>query len=160
MTAALADPFITFGWYEKNYTAAECIEHYQYVYRLVGYYADRGVIIAIDLDGMGSNCQYPMSIDIVGNIVAAIIAAEQGVKSVIPWSNMYGYIAQDVAWARLTRRLIRGYLDKFGYRDTAVPGVFLAQVPLFPYPQDMGMSFGFLNYSEWWQHYQKQKESI
>lgn len=147
MTGALVDPIITFGWYEKKSTAAECIEDYQYIHRLIGYYADRGVTISIDIDGIASNCQFPMSIDIVGVIVVALVAAEQGVRSIIPHSYMYGYLPQDIAWARLTRKLVREYLDKFGYKDVIVPGLFVDQVPLFPYPQDMGWSFGFLNYS-------------
>ena len=68
-------------------------------------------------------------------------------KSIIPWSFMLGHMAQDIAWVRLTRRLVREYLDKFGYKDTATPALFISQIPLFPYPQDMGWAFGFLNYS-------------
>ncbi len=147
VTAALVDPIITFGWYEKKPTAAECIEEYQYIQRLIGYYADRGVTIATDIDGINSNLQFPMSVDIAGVIVVAMLAAEQGVKSVIPRISMYGHMLQDIAWARTLRKLTREYLDKFGYKDVIVPGLFLDQVPLFPHPQDMGMSFGFLGYS-------------
>lgn len=147
MTAALVDPILTFGWYEKNPTAAECIDHYQYIHRLIGYYAERGVIITVDIDGASANIQFPMSVDLAGVITTALLAAEQGVKSVIPWSYMYGHMAQDIAWTNVVRRLIREYLDRFGFQDVAVPGVFLAQVPLFPYPQETGWCFGFLNYS-------------
>jgi methylaspartate mutase epsilon subunit len=147
MTAALVDPTVTFGWYEKKPTAAECIEEYQYIQRLIGYYAERGVTIAVDIDGMNSNVQFPMSVTIAGIIVVSLLAAEQGVKSVIPRMSMYGHMAQDIAWARVLRKTVREYLDKFGYKDTLVPGMFLDQVPLFPHPQDMGMCFGFLGYS-------------
>jgi len=147
ITAALVDPIITFGWYEKKPTAAVCIEYYQYIQRLIGYYADRGVTIATDIDGINSNLQFPLSIDLAGVIVVAILAAEQGVKSIIPRSSMYGHMAQDIAWARVLRKLTREYLDRFGYQDVIVPGLFIDQVPLFPYPQDMGWSFGFINYS-------------
>jgi methylaspartate mutase epsilon subunit len=147
ITAALVDPILTFGWYEKKPTAAECIEEYQYVQRLIGYYADRGVTIAVDIDGINSNLQFPMSVDIAGVIVVAMLGAEQGVKSIIPRISMYGHMAQDIAWARVLRKLVREYLDKFGYREVTVPGLFLDQVPLFPHPQDMGRCFGFLGYS-------------
>ncbi len=147
ITAALVDPIITFGWYEKKPTAAECIEYYQYIQRLIGYYADRGVTIATDIDGINSNLQFPLSIDLAGVIVVALLAAEQGVKSIIPRSSMYGHMAQDIAWVRVLRKLTREYLDRFGYQDVNVPGLFIDQVPLFPYPQDMGWSFGFSNYS-------------
>ena len=147
ITAALCDPILTFGWYEKKHTAAECIEEYQYVQRLVGYYAEKGVIIATDIDGMNANLQFPMSVDIAGVIIVALLGAEQGVKSIIPRISAFGHMAQDIAWTRVLRKLTREYLDKFGYRDVLIPGLALDQVPLFPYPQDMGMSFGFLGYS-------------
>ena len=147
ITAALVDPILTFGWYEKKPTAAECIEDCQYIMRLVGRYAERGVTIATDFDGINSNLQFPMSVDIAGIIVCALLAAEQGVRSVIPRISMYGQMAQDIAWARVLRKLVREYLDRFGYKDVIIPGLFLDQVPLFPYPQDMGWSFAFINYS-------------
>lgn len=147
VTAALVDPIITFGWYEKKPTAAMCIEDYQYIHRLIGEYASRGITIAIDIDGISANCQFPMSVDIAGVIVVAMLAAEQGVKSIIPRILMFGHLAQDIAWAQVTRKLVREYLDKFGYKDVVLPGLILDQVPLFPYPQDEGLSFGFLTYS-------------
>jgi methylaspartate mutase epsilon subunit len=147
ITAALVDPLLTFGWYEKTTNAAEAIEEYQYVQRLIGRYAERGVIIANDTDGINANVQFPMSVDIASVIIVGLLGAEQGVKSVIPRLSMFGCLAQDIAWARVLRRLMREYLDKFGYGDVVVPGLALDQVPLFPHPQDMGMSFGFLGYS-------------
>jgi methylaspartate mutase epsilon subunit len=57
MTGALVDPLITFGWYEKTATAQQCIEEYQYIYKLIGTYAEQGIIISIDLDGIGTNFQ-------------------------------------------------------------------------------------------------------
>ena len=147
MTGALVDPLITFGWYEKTATPQQCFEEYQYVYKLIGTYAERGVIIAIDLDGIGTNLQFPLTPSIVSNIVCALLAAEQGVKAVIPWAYTYGNLAQDVAGVRLMERMVKEYLDKFGYNDVKIPGVFPSQIPLFPYPQDMGLAFGFLCYS-------------
>jgi methylaspartate mutase epsilon subunit len=147
ITAALADPFVTFSVYEKKTTAAECIEHYQYIHRLVGYYAERGVTISVDIDGMGSGCQFPPAICAVANILCALLAAEQGVRSVMIRSLLHGYMAQDIASAWVHRRLVREYLDRFGFKDVMIPGLFLDMAPLYPYPQDMGQSFGFLSYS-------------
>ncbi|OPY80001.1 MAG: Methylaspartate mutase E chain [Syntrophorhabdus sp. PtaU1.Bin058] len=147
MTAGLQDFMQDFACYEKSSTIGQNIRNCQYVYRLVGYYAERGVTLTIDLDGMMPHSVFPLSVSIAGVIANALVAAEQGVKSIIPWSFMMGYMPQDIAWSRLTRRLAREYLDRFGYKDTALPGQFIAQIPLFPYPQDMGWAFGFLNYS-------------
>ncbi|MCJ7595770.1 MAG: hypothetical protein MUO52_13470 [Desulfobacterales bacterium] len=147
MTGALVDPLITFGWYEKTSTPQQCFEEYQYIYKLIGSYAEKGVTIAADLDGIGTNLQFPLTPCIVSNIVCALLAAEQGVKALIPWANMYGNLAQDVAGTRLMERMVKEYLLRFGYSDVKVPGLFPAQIPLFPYPQDMGLAFGFLCYS-------------
>ena len=147
MTAGLQDPLISFGCYEKNTTVEQIVRNSQYVYRLIGYYADRGVTITIDIDGMLSHGVFPSSVSIAGVIAVALLAAEQGVKSIIPWANMLGHLGQDIAWARLTRRLVREYLDRAGYVHAETPALFIAQIPIFPYPQDMGYAFGFLNYS-------------
>jgi methylaspartate mutase epsilon subunit len=147
ITAALCDPILTFGWYEKKPTAAQCIEEYQYIQRLIGRYAERGVIIANDIDGINANLQFPMSVDIATVIITALLGAEQGVKSVIPRISIFGQMEQDIAWTRILRKLTREYLDKCGFKDVLMPGLALDQVPLFPHPQDMGTSFGFLSYS-------------
>jgi methylaspartate mutase epsilon subunit len=147
MTAGLQDFLQDFACYEKKTTLEENIRSCQYVYRLIGRYAEEGIILTVDLDGMMPHSVYPLSVSIAGLIAAALIAAEQGVRSIIPWSFMMGYLPQDVAWSRLTRRLVREYLDRLGHRETELPGQFISQIPLFPYPQDMGWAFGFLNYS-------------
>jgi methylaspartate mutase epsilon subunit len=147
MTGALVDPLITFGWYEKKTTAAQCFQEYQYIYRLIGRYAERGAIIAADLDGIGTNLQFPITASIVSNIVCALLAAEQGVMAIVPWCYVYGNIAQDVAGVNLMEKLVNEYLIRYGYTDAKVPGLFPSQIPLFPYPRDMGEAFGFLCYS-------------
>ena len=147
MTGVLADPFLTFGNYEKTATVADCIAKYQYIYRLIGYYAENGVIIAVDLDSWLAHGPFPNSVSVVTVIVAALLAAEQGVKSIIPWANCEGNMLQDIACARLTRRLVREYLDDFGYSDVMVPGLFVGQTPIFPCPQETGYAFGYLTYT-------------
>jgi methylaspartate mutase epsilon subunit len=147
MTAALDDPLMNFCWYEKESTVEQNLEMCQYIFRLAGYYADRGVILDIDLDGMAMNTVFPMSEDIAGVVATTLIAAEQGTKSVTPWTGMNGYMPQDIAWVHVTRKLVREYLDKLGYQDVMVPGVSTWQIPLFPYPQGMGWAMGFLSYS-------------
>jgi methylaspartate mutase epsilon subunit len=147
ITAALEDPLINFALYEKNSTLEQNIECCQYLYRLAGYYADRGVTLNMDIDGMGANGIFPMSEDIVGVVAVALLAAEQGVKSVTPWSGMLGYMPQDIVWMHVTRKLVREYLDEFGYQDVKVPGAFTWHAPLFPYPQSEGWGWGCSMYS-------------
>jgi methylaspartate mutase epsilon subunit len=146
MTAAATSPFALFGSYEKNATLEETLASSQYVYRLMGYYAARGPVLTTDLHGWLACGVYPWSVNISTLIIESLMAAEQGVKSIIPLVQCEGNMAQDLAWIRVTPRLVREYLDRFGYKDTILPGTFACQLPLFPVPQDMGEAFGYLNY--------------
>jgi methylaspartate mutase epsilon subunit len=58
-----------------------------------------------------------------------------------------GNIAQDLAWLRVQPRLMREYLDRFGYADVIMPGTFCSQTPLFPMPQGMGGAFAYSGYA-------------
>ena len=147
MTAAATSPFALFGCYEKNATLEETLASSQYVYRLMGYYAEKGPILTTDLHGWLPCGVYPWSVSIAAVIVESLMAAEQGVKSIIPLVQCEGNMAQDLAWIRVEPRLVKEYLDKFGYKDTILPGTFACQLPLFPVPQNIGEAFGYLNYT-------------
>ncbi|MGD0914844.1 MAG: hypothetical protein ABSB22_00155 [Thermodesulfobacteriota bacterium] len=147
MTGIAASPFISFGAYEKTCTLEESMAQCQYVQRLVGYYADRGVIITTDNHGWIPTGVFPLSVNLATMIVDALTCAEQGVKSIVPLVHSMGNLAQDLAWIRVTPRLMREYLDRFAYKDVVIPGNFAAQTPLYPMPQGLGGAFAFLNYT-------------
>jgi methylaspartate mutase epsilon subunit len=147
MTAAGKSSFLEFGSYEKKRTLEDCIEHSQYTDRLAGYYTERGSVITTDLHGFVPSGVFPLSVNIACIIIDALIAAEQGVRSIIPLLHCNGYMAQDIAWMRVTPKLIREYLDRFGYTDTVIPGILNNQIPLFPVPQGMGGAFAYLCYT-------------
>ncbi len=145
-----AMPNSFFGWiagYDKKATVEECIETAQYSGRLIGYYADHGVIITTDCHGWLPNFVIPMSVNMATQIIEALVSAEQGVKSVFPQVNMQGCLHQDLADMRVLPKLLRHYLDKFGHSDVMIPGVFGSQSPLFPFPQDLGSAFGYIGYT-------------
>jgi len=98
MTASGKSSFLEFGSYEKRTTLEQCIEASQYTNRLTGYYADRGAIITTDLHGWVPSGVFPFSVNIACMIVDALIAAEQGVKSIMPQTHCEGHMAQDIAW--------------------------------------------------------------
>lgn len=147
MTGLALSAFVTFGAYEKNSTLQDSIVQCQYAARLMGYYAERGVIITADHHGWIPTCVFPLSVNLATTICDALIAAEQGVKSVVPLVHSMGNMAQDLAWIRVTPRLLREYLDRFGFEDVVIPGVFGAQTPLYPVPQGIGPAFGYLSYT-------------
>jgi methylaspartate mutase epsilon subunit len=147
MTAVAACPFISWAAYEKNATLEESMATNQYVHRLIGYYADRGIIISTDNHGWILTGMQPMTVNLATTIADAIMVAEQGGKSITSVVHMMGNMAQDLAWIRVTPRLMREYLDKLGYKDVAIAGVFAQHTPLFPMPQGMGGAFAFPNYT-------------
>jgi len=147
MTGLALSAFVSFGAYEKNCTLEESIQKCQYVARLIGYYAGRGVSITADLHGWIPTSVFPLSVNLATMIADALICAEQGVTSVIPLVHSMGNLAQDLAWIRVAPRLMREYLDRSGHKDVIIPGVFGAQMPLYPMPQGIGAAFAYLNYT-------------
>ena len=147
MTAVAACPFISWAAYEKNATLEESMATNQYVHRLIGYYADRGIIISTDNHGWILTGMQPMTVNLATTIADAIMVAEQGGKSITSVVHLMGNMAQDLAWIRVTPGLMREYLDKLGYKDVEIAGVFAQHTPLFPMPQEMGGAFAFPNYT-------------
>jgi len=138
--------FLGFGSYTKRQTIRELAERWQNSTRIVGWYADRGVILCADLHGWLPSAPFPLTVNIVCLIIEAITAAEQGQKALYPIVHCMGNMTQDMAWIKLAPRLIREYLDKYGYKDTMITGCCPAQTPLFPVAMDMGGAFAYLNY--------------
>jgi methylaspartate mutase epsilon subunit len=147
MTGIAASSFISWAAYEKDASLEQSMRTNQYVHRLIGYYADRGVIISTDNHGWILTGLQPMTVNLATTIVDAIMVAEQGGKSITSVVHLMGNMAQDLAWIRVTPRLMREYLDKLGYKDVSIAGVFAQHTPLFPMPQGMGGAFAFPNYT-------------
>ncbi len=147
MSAIAASSFISWAAYEKNATLEQSLRTCQYVHRLIGYYADRGAVISTDNHGWILTGMQPMTVNLATTIVDALMVAEQGGKSITSVVHLMGNMAQDLAWMRVTPRLMREYLDRFGYADVGICGVFAQHTPLFPMPQGMGGAFAFPNYT-------------
>ena len=141
MTSSMADPLYSFDGYEKHSTVEQNIGMCQYVMRLIGYYAERGVILTQDIDGPG--LYLPPSTRLAGVVAEALLGAKQGVKSVTVWASITGLnMVQAIAAARVTRRILREYLDKLGYQDIITPAIWGGGLPSLPAPcvPDGGMA--------------------
>jgi methylaspartate mutase epsilon subunit len=147
MTASGMEIFPGFGSYSKNTTLEDAILNSQINNRSCGWYADRGVILSMDLHGWIPSATIPLTMNIVGQIIDALAAAEQGIKAVTPLIHYMGHMAQDLAWTRVSPKLVREYLDKYGYKDTIVTGKICQMIPLFPNPLDYGGAFAYIAYS-------------
>lgn len=147
MTGFSAGAFISWGAYEKTADIADALRSYQYMHRLIGYYAERGADVTCDNHGWILTGLQPMSVNLATIIAEILMQAEQGVKSVVPYVHFMGNMAQDLAWMRVTPRLTREYLDRFGFQDVEVAGAFAQHTPLFPMPQGMGGAFAYADYT-------------
>ena len=147
MTASGLEIFPGFGSYSKNVRLEDAIWNSQINNRVCGWYADHGVILSMDLHGWIPSATIPLSINIVGQIIDALSAAEQGIKALTPLVHFMGNMTQDLAWTRVSPRLIREYLDKCGYQDTFLTGRLCQMTPLFPNPLDLGGALAYINYS-------------
>ena len=100
MTGIAASSFISWAAYEKNATLEQSMATNQYVHRLIGYYADRGVVISTDNHGWILTGMQPMTVNLATTIVDALMVAEQGGKSITSVVHLMGNMAQDLAWIR------------------------------------------------------------
>lgn len=145
-----AIPQSMFGWvagYDKRATPQECIQTAQYSARLSGYYAERGHIINHATHGWLANGVIPTYVGIACEILEAILSARQGAKSFSPMLNFNGNIAQDLGEFRAAERVYRDMLDKYGHADCEIPGVICNQSFLYTFPRDVGMAYGYINYT-------------
>lgn len=118
--------------YAKDVPVERSLFHWQYVDRLCGYYAERGIIINREMFGPLTGTLVPPCISHAIGIIEALLAAEQGVKSVSIGYGQGGNLIQDVAALRTLYRLGRRYLDEHGYQDVLLTTVFHQWMGGFP----------------------------
>ncbi|MCX7912862.1 MAG: hypothetical protein N2506_07905, partial [Dehalococcoidales bacterium] len=85
-------PFLTWGSYSKKTTIREVVQKWQESCGIVGWYADRGVILCTDLHGWLPSAPFPLSVNIATLVIEAVTAAAQGQKAVYPLVHCMGNI--------------------------------------------------------------------
>lgn len=122
--------------YCKNIRIEQTIEWWQYVDRLVAIYQDAGVTINREPFGPLTGTLVPPSISHVVNILEALLAAEQGVKSVAVGYSACGNVIQDTAAIMTLQTLTEEYLEEMGYGDVEVTNVLHQWMGAFPLDVD------------------------
>ena len=110
--------------YAKNVSLEDSIAWWQYVDRLTGYYEEKGVSINREPFGPLTGTMVPPCISISIGIIEALLAAEQGVKSISLGYGQCGNLTQDLAAMQTLVELSREYLHRFGYEGIKVTTVF------------------------------------
>lgn len=128
--------------YAKNVPLEQSLRSWQYVDRLVGFYAEQGVEINREPFGPLTGTLVPPCISNVVAIIEALLAAEQGVTSITVGYGQCGNLYQDVAALCSLRRLCRERLDRGGYASVHLSTVFHQWMGGFP--QDEAQAFGVI----------------
>ncbi|MGW2109361.1 hypothetical protein [Streptomyces sp. NPDC001948] len=119
--------------YYRDYSPRHSVPRWAYVDRLTGLYHERfGIVMDREFFGVLTAAMVPACIAVVACVLEALLAAEQGVKSVSLGYAEQGNRAQDIGAIRALRRIGRHYLDRHGHDDVAVHTVFHQYMAAFP----------------------------
>jgi methylaspartate mutase epsilon subunit len=118
--------------YAKSIPLETSLRNWQYCDRLVGFYQEHGITINREPFGPLTGTLVPPSISNAVAILEALLAAEQGVKSITVGYGMGGNIIQDIAAIQALKNQTEFYLAKYGYSDVDVSTVFHQWMGGFP----------------------------
>lgn len=118
--------------YAKHVPLEVSIRHWQYCDRLVGFYEEHGIRINREPYGPLTGTIVPPCISNTVAICEALLAAEQGVKSITVGYGMGGNMTQDVAAIQALQAQTERYLKTYGYQDVVVTTVFHQWMGGFP----------------------------
>ena len=129
--------------YSKELPIAMGIQNYQYVDRLVAYYAENGVEINREQPGFLTGTLVPPGVSIAVSVLDSLLAAGQGLKYYNVGICQNLTIVQDVAALRVLVEMCQEYLAKFGFND-----VFQAAVSyqwMSGFPPDEAQAFSIIS---------------
>lgn len=129
--------------YAKSVSIEKSLRDWQYCDRLVGFYEEQGVSINREPFGPLTGTLVPPSTSNAVGVIEALLAAEQGVKSITVGYGQCGNLVQDVAAIRALEDQTEEYLAKFGYNDCVVTTVFHQWMGGFP--EDEAKAFGVIS---------------
>lgn len=140
-TSCTAGPIVFSLGYAKDYPLAQAIESWQYSYRMMGAYHERGVTMSIE-HYLPISTLVPQSTSMACVILDSLIAAAQGVKDISLGIGQQCHLAQDAAALRAYPALGRRYLDAFGFDEVELSTVMSQWMGGFP--SDEGQAFGVI----------------
>lgn len=140
-TSCTAGPIVFSLGYAKDYPLARAIEAWQYSYRMLGAYHERGVTLSVE-HYLPISTMVPHSTSMACVILDSLIAAAQGVRDISLGIGQQCHLAQDAAALRVYPALGRHYLDAFGFTDVELSTVMSQWMGGFP--SDEGQAFGVI----------------
>ena len=128
--------------YSKDYPLDKSIADWQYCDRLLGLYAEAGVMINKEPFGPLTGTLVPPCISHAVAVIESLLAAQQGVVDITVGYGQCGNLIQDVAAIKSLRAITEEYLLKYGYENVKVTTVLHQWMGGFP--QDESKAFGVI----------------
>jgi len=128
--------------YSAKVPLGRSIRDWQYVDRLSAYYTERGVTINRESYGALTGIMVPPGIVVAISVFEALLAAEQGVKSITLGYGQIGNIVQDVAAVKALERLASLYLSRFEFEGVEITTAFHQWMG--PFPMSEGRAFALI----------------
>lgn len=130
--------------YAKNVPMETTLQNWQYVDRLTGLYEENGISINREPFGPLTGTLVPPCVSHAVAVIEALLAAEQGVKSITVGYGQCGNLTQDVAAIRSLREITEETLARFGYAGCEVTTVLHQWMGGFP--QDEAKAFSVISW--------------
>lgn len=118
--------------YTKTMPLEAGIRNYQYVDRLVSWYAERRVVIYREQPGFLTGTLVPPGLSVAISALDCLLAASQGVRHYGVGVAQCLCLKQDVAALRVLPEVCRSYLSRLGYDDVFLPVVSHQWMGAFP----------------------------
>lgn len=131
--------------YSSRVSFAEAIRYWQYVFRLIGWYTERGAPISLQIHGVGNSTPFPNTLLGVCCALECLIAAAQGARSFSVDARFMGNLVQDVAAARVIPEICERYLRAAGYDDFTLTVDRKSWAGR--YPEDAARAYGLICYN-------------
>lgn len=126
--------------YNKSVSILKVLKVQQYIARLMGYYAENGIILANEQGGgQGPGCFRVPCISISNTILGALISAGQGARCLQTAYGQGRNLVQDIASMRVLRKLSDEYMSKLGYSDVDIYTILHQWQGAFPENPDEAM---------------------
>lgn len=119
--------------YSEGFPLDRSLLYWQYVDRVCASYSTPERPVHRESFGPLSATLVPPAVAVCIQVIEALLAAEQGVKSFAVSFGQTGSVVQDVATARALRKLTRHYLDDCGFHDTRDYLVYHQWMGQFPH---------------------------
>jgi len=145
MSSTTAGPIYYNAHYSRDMTFAGAIFNWQYVFRLIGRYRERGVPIGLQIHGIGNSTAFPNTLLGVCCVLETLIAAAQGARSFSLDARFMGSMVQDAAAVRAIREIAEEYVERFGYADSVI--TIDRKDWGGRYPEDVGRAYGLTCYN-------------